>query len=216
MRSLAPCHGASALSAPCQSCVLGATSPEVYGACSGAIRLDLALALRVHRIRATWRDSEMTTKNNHPELIEKLADGISNLRRPTTGSATSASRAVSIATPSGTCSSSQPSATRQPRSQASTPGGRGTASSARERRPSGFSPRWSTRTPTPRRLQAKATRWVIVMPCPETGPCPTSWGTIAELTTAVVRLEGPANPVRFSPYLRSAMRSDWLRPRSGR
>ncbi len=45
----------------------------------GAIPLGLALPFRVHHISTTWRDSEMTAKNNHPELIEKLAEGISNL-----------------------------------------------------------------------------------------------------------------------------------------
>ena len=46
---------------------------------SGAIPLGLALPVRVHQISTTWRDSAMTAKNNHPELIEKLAEGISNL-----------------------------------------------------------------------------------------------------------------------------------------
>ena len=34
---------------------------------------------RVHQISTKWRDSEMTAKNNQPELIEKLTDGICNL-----------------------------------------------------------------------------------------------------------------------------------------
>jgi hypothetical protein len=46
---------------------------------SGAIPPGLALPFRVHQISTVWRDSAITVTNNQPELIEKLAEGISNL-----------------------------------------------------------------------------------------------------------------------------------------
>ena len=46
---------------------------------SGTAPLGLALALWVYQIHTLWKDSAMTAKNNHRELIEKLAEGISNL-----------------------------------------------------------------------------------------------------------------------------------------
>lgn len=38
-----------------------------------------ALPARAHQINTTWRNSAVTANNSHPELIEKLAEGIANL-----------------------------------------------------------------------------------------------------------------------------------------
>jgi len=54
-RSLAPSMRASALTAPCQRHVLGASSPEVNSLRSGLFRSDVLRPCRVHRISSTWR-----------------------------------------------------------------------------------------------------------------------------------------------------------------
>ena len=78
MRSLAPCHGASALVAPCQRSSLELQALKCTRCARGcSARPPSGSPGAPHR--TTRRDSEMTAKNNHPELIDQLTEGIANL-----------------------------------------------------------------------------------------------------------------------------------------
>jgi hypothetical protein len=92
----------------------------------------------------------MCATNNHPELITQLSDGISRFTTSDEWQRYLDCQSRFHTTVSATYFSSLHSATRPPGSQASTPGGSSDASSAKGRRPYGFWPSWSTRTPTQR------------------------------------------------------------------
>ena len=147
----------------------------------------------------------MTTKNDRSELLEQLTEGISNLTTSDEWQRYLDCQSRFYRYSSNNVMLIAQQATRPRGSPGSTPGGSSNRSSARERRPSGFSPPWSTRTLTRRRRRAKVIRgfkWVPVFDIASTDG--------EELPSVCNRLAGDdpaglfARLIEFAP--RSALR----------